>query len=203
MMTETAFVILAAGLSRRMCTRNKLLLEIGGRPLVRGVAEACLATKRGAVCVVLGHERAAVERALEGLDIRRIANPAFAEGQMTSVAAGLSAVPEGAHTVLALGDQPRLGATALDALIDAHFSTSDGRITVPVRGDDRGNPIVIPPALRETILAGDAKLGCRHLTRRRPDLVAPFATDDPAYFVDIDTPDDVKRERALAAAEAA
>ncbi len=195
-MTDIAFVILAAGLSRRMGARNKLLLELGGRPLVRHVAEACLAARRGPVFVVTGHDSADVTQALDRSDVTLVHNLDFADGQMTSVGVGLSAVPTRAHTVLALGDQPRLTSAALITLLDVHFSGPGGRITVPVRGDGRGNPIVIPPVLRDTILAGDARLGCRRLTRDRPDLVSPFPTSDPAYFADIDTPDDLAREEA-------
>ncbi len=195
-MIETAFVILAAGLSRRMGPRNKLVLELSGRPLVRHVAEACLDSRCGPVFVVTGHDSAAVTRALEGSAVTLVHNPDFADGQMTSVGVGLAAVPATSHTLLALGDQPRLTGAALITLLDAHFAHSDGRITVPVRDDGRGNPIVIPPVLRDTILAGDARLGCRRLTRDRPDLVSPFPTDDPAYFADIDTPDDLTREQA-------
>lgn len=204
-MTDSAFIVLAAGSSRRMGPENKLLLTLDGQPLVRRAVEACLATTLGPVTVVLGHERDAVFHALVGLDIRTVDNVHFADGQMTSVAAGLAASPPDHHAVLVLGDQPRLSAQALRTIVDVHVDLSNGRITVPLSGDGstRGNPIVIPPSLRARILGGDTKLGCRHLTRRYPELVAPFVTNDPAYFTDIDTPDDLARERRLYEGEAA
>ena len=61
-----AAVILAAGRSTRMGGPNKLLAEIGGRPLVRIAAEQALASRARPVIVVTGHQRDKVEAALEG-----------------------------------------------------------------------------------------------------------------------------------------
>jgi molybdenum cofactor cytidylyltransferase len=55
-------IMLAAGQSTRMDARNKLLLEVGGRPMVRHVAETLLASRVDAVIAVLGHEHAAIGR---------------------------------------------------------------------------------------------------------------------------------------------
>ena len=52
-----AAVILAAGRSTRMGGPNKLLAEIGGRPLVRIAAEEALASRARPVIVVTGHQR--------------------------------------------------------------------------------------------------------------------------------------------------
>ena len=76
-------VLLAAGASRRL-GRNKLLLEVGGRPVVRRAAAALLGAEVSEVIVVTGHEAEAVRRALGGLDVRLVHNPAFADGQAAS-----------------------------------------------------------------------------------------------------------------------
>ena len=46
---------------------NKMLAEIGGKPLVRIAAEQALASHAQPVIVVTGHEREKVEAALKGL----------------------------------------------------------------------------------------------------------------------------------------
>ena len=50
-------VVLAGGQSRRMGERNKLLLEVNGRPMVRHVVEAALEAGLREVVIVTGHER--------------------------------------------------------------------------------------------------------------------------------------------------
>ena len=88
-----AAIVLAAGRSTRMGGPNKLLAEIGGKPLVRIAAEQALASRARPVIVVTGHQRDKVEAALAGLDVRFVHNPNFAEGLSTSVKAGLAALP--------------------------------------------------------------------------------------------------------------
>src|SRR4029453_16659208 len=57
-----AAVVLAAGRSTRMGGPNKLLAEIAGRPLLRIVVEEALASRAKPVIVVVGHQRAEVEK---------------------------------------------------------------------------------------------------------------------------------------------
>ena len=69
---RVAGVVLAAGRSTRMGGPNKLLAELGGKPLVRIAVEQVLASKARPVIVVTGHQRERVEAALEGVagDVR-------------------------------------------------------------------------------------------------------------------------------------
>jgi molybdenum cofactor cytidylyltransferase len=75
-----AAVILAAGRSTRMGGPNKLLAEIGGRPLVRIAAEEALASRARPVIVVTGHQREKVEAALQGPRRQARAQSEFADG---------------------------------------------------------------------------------------------------------------------------
>ncbi len=198
-MAEVTAIVLAASLSRRMGAPNKLLLEIGGEALILRVVRACTEATGTPPIVVLGHEADRVAAALNGLAIRAVLNADHASGQMTSVACGLRAAPPEGHCLIALGDQPRMTADVLYPLIGAHLTQAGERITVPLRdrgtGQERGNPILIPAGLRARILDGDANLGCRNLTRDHPELVHRHVTDCDAFFVDIDTPEDLARER--------
>ena len=195
-MTTTA-VLLAAGLSSRMNGPNKLLLDVGGTPLVRRVAEALVAVTDTAPTAVLGRDAPLVEDALQGLGFRftRI-DPTL--GQAQSVRAGLTAALDADETVIALADQPLLTPSSLAALLTAHRADRS-RITVPMNGATRGNPIVLPRALRAEIAKGGPNLGCRAFTEKHPHLVHAFATDDPAYFTDIDTPADYAALKETAA----
>src|SRR5688572_2931393 len=104
-----AAVILAAGRSTRMGGPNKLLAEIGGRPLVRIAAEEALASRARPVIVVTGHQRDKVEAALDDLKVERVHNPYFAEGLSTSLKAGLAALPADVDgAVVCLGDMPQV-----------------------------------------------------------------------------------------------
>src|SRR5207248_3127219 len=59
-----AAVVLAAGRSTRMGGPNKLLADIGGKPLVRIAVDAALASRASPGIVVTGHERERVQASL-------------------------------------------------------------------------------------------------------------------------------------------
>ncbi|TCT04647.1 NTP transferase domain-containing protein [Aquabacter spiritensis] len=195
---QIAAVVLAAGRGTRMGGPNKLLAEIGGRPVVRRVAEAALASRAEPVIVVTGHEGAEVVRALGGLDVIPIANPNYAQGLATSLAAGIAAVPEGAAGALVmLGDMPLLEAETIDRLIAA-FSPVEGRlIVVPVAGGRRGNPVLWSRRFFAALSALEGDIGARALIAAHAEAVFEVEVAGEGTHLDVDTP------AALAAARAA
>ncbi len=172
-----AAIVLAAGTSSRM-GRQKLLLPVtGGRPLVRLSVERVLAAALDHVVVVVGREAEAVRAALAGLPVRVVPNPRYAEGQSTSLRAGLEALPPGTEAaVLALGDQP-LPDPALIRRLVARFRQGDAAVVVPRYQDGRGNPVLFAAAvfaeLRE--LTGDQ--GGRGVVARDPGRVVEVVVD--------------------------
>ena len=73
-------IVLAAGRSTRMGGPNKLLAEIGGRPLVRIAVEQALASRARPVIVVTGHQRDKRRSGARRADGRFVHNPDFADG---------------------------------------------------------------------------------------------------------------------------
>jgi molybdenum cofactor cytidylyltransferase len=113
-------ILLAAGRSTRMGAENKLLAEIGGKPLVRIAAEEALKSRARPIVVVTGHQPERVQAALRDLDLRIVHNPDFADGLSTSLKAGLSALPDDVDGALVLlADMPRVDATLIDKLMGA------------------------------------------------------------------------------------
>jgi molybdenum cofactor cytidylyltransferase len=194
---NVAAVVLAAGQSRRMGGPNKLLEEIGGKPLVRHVVEQVLASRAKPVVVVTGHQRERVEGALSGLQVTLVHNPEYAEGLSTSLKTGVAALSADADAaVICLADMPQISTALIDAMIDAFDPAQGALIVVPTVEGKRGNPVLWArrffPELRD--LQGD--VGARHLIGANADAVHEFAVDDRGVFFDVDTPE------ALAAARA-
>jgi len=191
-MFESTAIVLAAGLSRRMGEVNKLLIEFDGVPMIRGTAQACLDACDGSVTVVTGHQTQAVERALTGLEVNCVFNPDFEAGQKTSVATGLAAAPGARATLIVLGDQPLLTAGHISWLLAQHRQNEAPLITVPMQDGARGNPLIIPHALKPGLLADKGNPGCQKFTRENPKLVHFVPAMDPAFYHDIDTPEELK-----------
>lgn len=184
-----AGVVLAAGVSSRM-GRQKLLLPMeGGRPLIRLSVERVVAAGLDEVVVVLGHDAEAVAAALAGLPVRTVINPRYAEGQSTSLRAGLDALPAGTEAaVVALGDQPLPDPGLIRRLV-ALFRRTGHPIAVPRYRDGRGHPVLFATALFDELRAVTGDQGGRGVIARDPARVAELPVDAPAP-PDVDTWDD-------------
>lgn len=189
-------IVLAAGRSTRMGGPNKLLAEIGGKPLVRIVTEQALASKASSVVVVTGHQADEVRRVLHGLDVTFAHNPRFAEGLATSVKAGIAAVPgEADGAIVCLGDMPLIDATLIDRLIDAFAPDRGALITLPASEGRRGNPVLWSRRFFTELMTLDGDIGARHLIERHSEAVAEVAVEGQSAFLDIDTPEALDQAR--------
>ena len=90
---QVAGVVLAAGLSTRM-GRNKLLLEVGGEPVVGRAVRSARDAGLDPVLVVVGHEADRVRAAIADLPVTTVTNPEPARGIHTSLRVGFQALAE-------------------------------------------------------------------------------------------------------------
>ena len=189
---KAAVVLLAAGLSSRMGARNKLLIDIDGEPLVRRTARTYLAAGAD-VYAVVGHEAAAVRAALADLPLAFVENPRFAEGQQTSVRAGLDRLPAGYDAVLvALADQAALTSADISDLLRAFAEGDRDRILIPFQDGQRGNPVLFPAAIIAEIRASGRNAACRKFIDANPQLTRHYEAASDHFTIDIDTPDDLR-----------
>jgi len=187
---KIAGLVLAAGQSRRMGARNKLLAEIDGVAMVRRVAEAVLASRADPVLVVTGHEAERVRDALKGLAVTFVDNPDYEEGISASLRHGLAALPgECDGALVCLGDMPRVDAAMLDKLIAAFAPEAGKDICVPVHEGKRGNPVLWGKRYFTEMrdIAGD--VGAKHLIGRHAEAVAEVSIADDGVLIDVDSPD--------------
>jgi molybdenum cofactor cytidylyltransferase len=187
-MAVIAAVVLAAGASSRFGAGNKLLAEIGGKPLLRIVAEAVAAAGISDIVVVTGSDRASVETALAGLGVRFAHNPGWQSGMGTSIAAGVSALGEvcdGAFIVP--GDMPLLSASVLESLIAAFEREGLERIVYAAtpKGEQR-NPVLWPRRYFAELAHLSGREGAKRLLRSLADESVAVAAH-AATLADIDT----------------
>ncbi|MEM8996212.1 MAG: nucleotidyltransferase family protein [Acidobacteriota bacterium] len=193
---RVAAVLLAAGQSRRL-GRPKQLLEWRGEPLVRRTASMLLRTSARPVVAVLGHLEDDVSRALRGLDVERVTNPRFADGQSTSVAAGVRALGARCDAALFVPcDQPRLRARTVEGLVQAAGS-NPGAVVRPIYDGRPGAPVLFPAALFPELLRLEGDRGGRQILERHRKRTVDVPIDDRAEAFDIDTDDDVATLHAL------
>jgi molybdenum cofactor cytidylyltransferase len=195
---QIAAVVLAAGKSTRMGA-NKLVAEIGGKPLVRIAAEQALASRANPVIVVTGHQHAEVERAVAGLPVKLVHNPAFEDGLGTSLRAGIGAVPDtAAGAIVCLGDMPQVDAPLINKLIAAFDPERGALVVVPATDGKRGNPVLWARRFFPDLMKVSGDVGARHLIGENIDAVVEVAVTGDAALTDVDTPDALQRVRERA-----
>lgn len=192
---QPAIVVLAAGMSRRFGTQNKLLIDWDGEPLIRRVVRTALGLggrsfSEPEVIVVTGHEASELEEALEDLPVTFARNARYEEGMGTSIAAGVCSASAGAAGFLFIpGDMPRLRPDTLARLVTpglAEGSPSTGAAIVTCRATwGRTAPTYFDARYRPELEALTGDEGARILLRRHAENVAELAVDD-AEVSDID-----------------
>jgi len=194
---RVAALVLAAGRSTRMGAVNKMLAEIGGKPLVRIAAEQAVASHAHPVIVVTGHEREKVEAALNGLPVRFVRNADYAEGLGTSLKAGIAAVPEEADAVVVcLGDMPQVDAALINRLIAAFDPERGALVVVPSIDGRRGNPVVWSRRFFHDLMAIQGDVGARHLIGNYTEAVVEVPVAGEAALTDVDTPESLLAVKA-------
>jgi CTP:molybdopterin cytidylyltransferase MocA len=190
-----AGVLLAAGEGSRL-GRPKALVEFRGQTLAERGVRTLRAGGADPILVVTGAVPVRLERT------RTVYNERWRTGMGSSLRAALLALTEpgalaaeGADVgavVVALADQPLVGAGALERLIAAY---RDGASVVVAAYDGRPrNPVLLAREHWPEVIAGAVgDQGARAFLRARADLVTPIECGDTGSPDDIDTAEDLER----------
>lgn len=180
-------VLLVAGEGSRFAgPAHKLATEFRGRPLAAWAAGAMAQAGLDGCCAVTG--AAELEPILEALGVEVVRNPRWAEGQATSLRAGLDwCDAQGFRAaVVGLGDQPLVPASAWRTVA----ASGSAPVVTATYGGRRSPPVRLDRSIWG-LLPAEGDEGARALMRRRPELVGEVACEgDPA---DVDTCADLRR----------
>lgn len=190
---EAVGLVLAAGRSSRM-GEPKALLELGGRTFLQACVETLWEGGCSSVMAVIASPDAAFAA--------RSAGASIAQGrpdgeQIDSLRGGLAELDDDVEAAVVLPvDHPRVRPATVAALVAAwreELDAADVPIIRPVHDGQPGHPTVFPrrvwPQLQDTSLSD----GARSVVES--ERVVDVPVDDPGILVDIDTPEDLERER--------
>jgi molybdenum cofactor cytidylyltransferase len=184
-------VVLAAGASTRMPTQ-KLLLPLGGEPLVRRTVRQVCDAGFDDVLVVVGHTCERTLAALEGLPIRHAVNEEYETGMGSSFRSAVAHLGDSAAAMFALADQPFVTTLEYRTVLDTYRQHAPPIISV------RYGDVMAPPHLFEREFFPElARLehGARPVLQRHADR-ATVLQFPPDRLMDIDTPEDYERARS-------
>jgi molybdenum cofactor cytidylyltransferase len=169
---------------------NKLLAELGGRPLLQHVLDLAAGLPVAPVVVVLGRDAEELRAACRWRGEVIVVNPRPDAGLSSSVSLGLAALERtrAGRALMLLGDQPWLRVAQVESLLAA---VPVRPLVVPRYRGTPGAPVLLdrsawPLAAR---LRGDR--GFSQLFATHPELVA--YVDVPGDNRDVDKSADLKR----------
>lgn len=188
---KTAGILLAAGESKRY-GRPKQLLEWKGKPFVRHIAETALRSALEPVLVVTGSLHAEIKSCLSGLPVELIHNPEFAQGQSTSIRAGVKALPKNAGAALfLLADQPQIPVEVIQALKAEHAKELAPIIAPLVLEERRANPVLFDRITFKDLINLNGDVGGRGIFDKHRIHYLPW--HDDILLLDVDKPEDYGR----------
>jgi len=212
-------VVLAAGTASRMGGRPKCLLQREGQTLLNRLLTALENAGIDETVLVLGHKAEIIQASLgkraratlrgqhlPAMKVHEVLNPQPTDGQNSSGHLGLAKAQslQAQWLMVALADQPLLNAADLQALIAAvKAGPADTQMLQPWVDNQPGNPVMLSQKVMSDLLAhsqGASFLGGpsfkdlpggKEWRQLNPQQVHQWATPNPHYKVDMDTPQDI------------
>lgn len=186
---SVAAIVLAAGTSSRL-GQPKQLLPVDGAPLLSRTLDVVRRSSLEPRIVVLGGYADEIRSQVSTHEFQVVLNPDFAQGQATSLRAGLSALPDSVDgVVVLLGDQPLVEPWLLDRLVDA-FEPGFHVAARPRYADGPGNPVLLSRELFDNLLKLEGDVGARDILKANQDRIAEVDHSSRNAPRDVDTIDD-------------
>lgn len=189
-MTErpTAFALLSAGAGQRF-GGNKLGADLGGKPLIRWAAEAASLAISGPRYLIVPPDAPRFDLDRDGWIV--VTNPDASSGLASSIRAAALAASDCGRLVIGLADMPFITSAHLEALAEcdgvAFTSYPDGR---------QGAPAAFPRAAMQKLASLEGDRGAGALGWEGATPIEPAS---PEESLDVDTPADLARARAIVA----
>lgn len=184
-------IVAAAGDSKRL-GRPKQLLPFGQSTLIELVVDNFLKSNLREVIVVLGYLYEEISSKLSAKPVRMVYNPAYFEGLSSSIKAGIMAVDTDSSSVMiALGDQPLIGADLINLLIDTYQNGGKGIVRPAFQGK-MGHPVIMDLKYKGEILNISGDVGCRDIILAHKDDVDIVEVNSRVILLDVDTQEDYR-----------
>lgn len=186
-----AGIILAAGESSRMGA-DKALLQYGNATFLEHLVSLFL-PRVSPVIVVLGHHAEKIRAALAARSGLQIAvNAEYQAGQLSSLQAGLRALPADSESALVtLVDHPAVAPSTIDAMIE-RFRAAGAPLLIPRYQGRRGHPVLFSRSILDEILALPSSASAKQVVHAHHHDAVYVDVADPGVLQDVDTPGDYR-----------
>lgn len=190
---KIGFLLLGAGSSSRMRGTDKLLTKIDGVPQLERILRQVLKLKFPVFVTVPANDtkrKSIISKT--SATIIEVHNSKLGMGN--SIAEGVGEITKN-YDFLSLAicpsDLPDLTMVSINHLINHFFKSPEIICRPAARGSDNvGHPVIFPKKYFEELklIRGDS--GARNIVQKNERAVNLYNTDDAAYFLDLDTPEE-------------
>ncbi|MEO6637668.1 MAG: nucleotidyltransferase family protein [Ginsengibacter sp.] len=182
-------IVLAAGLSARMGSKNKMLLPFDGKTVIEKVVKNIVASGIEDIIVVTGRDALQVHDLLQYSPVKIIHNDDFTRGMTTSIQKGVYSA-NGNGYMICLGDMPFITSEEYKKLSDAFEQerlNDQACICIAVYQKQKGNPVVFSTHYKDMILQHANMEGCKEIVQAHKQHLYPVEMPTVNVLTDIDT----------------
>jgi molybdenum cofactor cytidylyltransferase len=194
---KIAALVLAAGKSSRMGF-NKLLADVGGKPIILRVVENISASNVAQVFIVTGHQAEDVELALAQAGVNFVRNKDYANGIASSVKAGIDSVMDFDGVLICLGDMPLVSPSIVEQMIEAFRPDQGQNLVLAVHAGEIGNPVLWGAEYFSELLNLNGDRGARGLVEKYRTNAVEISVRDECVMLDADTPEALAKLKSIA-----
>ena len=180
-------ILLSAGQSKRMHSKNKLLKKYKKNYLINHILKSLIKSRVNRIIIVLGHENRKIKKiALKSKKITFVVNSQYLKGISTSIKCGLKKISKkNIGFLIAHADMPLVSKTILNTLCSA-LKNKNKEIFVPVYKKKVGNPLAFKYSMIKSLKKIKGDRGAKKLIRSNKSKVKLVKVKSKSILIDFD-----------------
>ena len=152
-LNKVACFILAAGMSKRMGSENKLLKKYKNKIIINQTLKNHSESKLEKLNIIIGHDKESLKDTLKNFQIGVIENDNYMSGMLSSIKRINDYIDnEVTGIMISLADMPLVSSKDINSILDTFLLNDEKKICIPEFNGRLGNPIIIPLEIYKKII---------------------------------------------------
>ena len=155
-LNKVACFILAAGMSKRMGSENKLLKKYKNKIIINQTLKNHSESKLKKLNIIIGHDKESLNDTLKNFQIGVIENDNYMSGMLSSIKRINDYIDnEVTGIMISLADMPLVSSKDINSILDTFLLHDEKKICIPEFNGRLGNPIIIPLEIYKKIIQNE------------------------------------------------